>query len=396
MFTLNNEIYRNLEEQVQKNKEDIAAHWEVDRVLADYGIKVIGRLNTAEEIPPRSAGTGDFGDAYLIGTNPPYDVYIWTRPNIDLGQLNPYWLNLGPIAIQGPQGETGPQGPKGEPGNTPKITVSEVIPVGFNSPGAYGDLWIIQGASPEENGNLYQFIQDEGWTLVGNINGPQGPVGRQGPIGPVGPRGPQGPKGDQGEPGEVIRVLGQLLNTSQLPPAESWEYRNSGYLIPNPTTRINHLWMINEDAESSSWFDAGAFAAGNRVIYDEASNTRGPYKLEIGAYLIMLDPNSQEVILTRGTGLLTKATDDIGTVTRGFSYGILTVSEPWQYNYRYGTSLSTLGPYKVGIIGFKGSSILKAEIFGASYTFNDISDLYLQVNSTSTSWVAAAHIYKIA
>ena len=394
MFTLNNEIYRNLEEQVQKNKEDIAAHWEVDRVLADYGIKVIGRLDTAEEIPPRSAGTGNFGDAYLIGTNPPYDVYIWTRPNIDLGQLDPYWLNLGPIAIQGPQGETGPQGPQGEPGNTPKITVSEILPGDFDPLGTDGDLWIIQRADPEDNGKLYQFIHDKGWTLVGSVNGPQGPVGKQGPRGPAGLQGPQGERGPKGEPGEVIRVLGQLLNIAQLPPAKDLEYKNSGYLIPNPTTRINHLWMINED-ESNSWFDAGAFAAGNRVIYDEASNTRGPYKLEIGAYLIMVSPNSQEVILTKGTGL-TKATDDVGNATRGFSYGILTVSEPWQYNYSYGTNLNTLGPYKVGIFGFKGTSILKAEFFGATYTFNDISDLYLQVNSYSTSWVAGVNIYKLA
>lgn len=33
MITVNNKQFRNLEEQVQKNKEDIAAHYEVDRVL---------------------------------------------------------------------------------------------------------------------------------------------------------------------------------------------------------------------------------------------------------------------------------------------------------------------------------------------------------------------------
>ena len=33
--------YRNLVEQVRKNQEDIARHYEIDRVLADWGIKVI-------------------------------------------------------------------------------------------------------------------------------------------------------------------------------------------------------------------------------------------------------------------------------------------------------------------------------------------------------------------
>lgn len=35
MITVNNKQYRNLEEQVQKNKEDIARYHEVDQVLAD-------------------------------------------------------------------------------------------------------------------------------------------------------------------------------------------------------------------------------------------------------------------------------------------------------------------------------------------------------------------------
>jgi hypothetical protein len=42
MYMMENSTFRNLEEQVQKNKEDIAKHYAVDRVLADFGIKVIG------------------------------------------------------------------------------------------------------------------------------------------------------------------------------------------------------------------------------------------------------------------------------------------------------------------------------------------------------------------
>lgn len=35
MITVNNKQYRNLEEQVQKNKEDIERYHQVDQVLAD-------------------------------------------------------------------------------------------------------------------------------------------------------------------------------------------------------------------------------------------------------------------------------------------------------------------------------------------------------------------------
>lgn len=35
MITVNNKQFRNLEEQVQKNKEDIERYHEVDQVLAD-------------------------------------------------------------------------------------------------------------------------------------------------------------------------------------------------------------------------------------------------------------------------------------------------------------------------------------------------------------------------
>lgn len=42
MLSINGKELRNLEEQVLKNKEDIAAHYNIDRVLANFGIRIVG------------------------------------------------------------------------------------------------------------------------------------------------------------------------------------------------------------------------------------------------------------------------------------------------------------------------------------------------------------------
>ena len=162
----------NLQEQVQKNKEDIANHYNIDRVLANFGIKVIGQVSTEAQLP--LPFNGDYGDAYAVGTSEPYDFYIWTRADANSGHPEDYWFNVGGLTIvgpQGPQGEQGPQGPQGVPGP--------------------------QGPT--------------------GVQGPQGPQGPQGIQGLTGPQGPQGPKGDTGDVGGFININGILANANQLP-----------------------------------------------------------------------------------------------------------------------------------------------------------------------------------
>ena len=67
------------------------------------GIKVIGLVPTAEDIPE---GTYEYGDAYEVGTEPPYDLYIYTRPD---GKVHTegYWFPVGKFPMPGPQGPKG-------------------------------------------------------------------------------------------------------------------------------------------------------------------------------------------------------------------------------------------------------------------------------------------------
>ena len=170
MFQINNKEFRNLEEQVQKNKEDIQRHYEMTRVLDDFGIRVIGRLDTKEELDAVPTDNLQYGDAYAIGAEPPYNFYIWTRPNNE--SATAYWFEMGELAISGPEGK----------------------------PGAY-----ITGISIDPNTFYPTFTLSNGNTITvpTSIRGSRGPVGPKGEsvVGPRGPAGPAGSIGPRGEPG---------------------------------------------------------------------------------------------------------------------------------------------------------------------------------------------------
>ena len=100
-------------------------------ILGFYG--TLSALQAAVQTPAA-------GDAYGVGAEAPYDIYIFD------GVTNA-WINNGPLqGAKGDKGDPGEQGPRGEPGET----------------------------------------------------GPQGPTG---PQGKTGPQGPTGPAGDNGAPG---------------------------------------------------------------------------------------------------------------------------------------------------------------------------------------------------
>ena len=209
----------NLQEQVQKNKEDIANHYNIDRVLANFGIKVIGQVSTEAQLP--LPYNGDYGDAYAVGASEPYDFYIWTRADANSGHPEDYWFNVGGLTIvgpQGPKGEQGPQGPQGVPGP--------------------------QGPT--------------------GAQGPQGPQGPQGIQGLTGPQGPQGPKGDTGDVGGFINIYGILANASQLPTPASLNNLTIAYLV-GASTPYDLYVQIGSTSATATWNNAGPFNAATLV-----------------------------------------------------------------------------------------------------------------------------------
>ena len=100
-------VYRNLQEQVGKNKEDIEAFKKGQRVLAQFGIKMVGRATTVMDIPTVDAYKGsnpnwDYGDAYAVGTKTPYTYYLLTRADEDTP--TDYWFPVGLFPAPGPKG----------------------------------------------------------------------------------------------------------------------------------------------------------------------------------------------------------------------------------------------------------------------------------------------------
>lgn len=217
MLTFDGKQFRNLEEQVLKNADDINYLINEQGVLNQFGIKVVGQVDYLNSMPTVGEYKTDYpsweyGDAFAVGTVSPYSLYILTRANDN--NPNDYWFNIGLFPMPGSQGPKGDKGDTGARG-----------PIGLQGP---------QG-----------------------VQGIQGPTGAQGPIGQTGPQGVQGPKGDtgeKGEPGESFKIVGSLATTGQLPtPTE--DIRTNAYLIPD-SNGYNHLWVIT-GTTTLVWTDAG-------------------------------------------------------------------------------------------------------------------------------------------
>lgn len=203
MIVIKGKEYRNLEEQVLKNKDDI----DTTKQLSMLGIKVVGQVETAEEIP---AGEYDYGDSFLVGEEAPFDLYVWTRGNEQTP--SDHWTNLGPMNL------IGPQGPKGDKGET----------------GARGP----QGP---------QGIQ--------GIPGPKGDKGDKGDTGQTGAQGPMGPTGT------AVHIVGSVESSSQLPQPITLLDLTSAYLVgSNPY----HLYIqVGTTPATAIWTDMGAFNLGD-------------------------------------------------------------------------------------------------------------------------------------
>ena len=214
MLTRDGKQYRNLEEQVLKNKSDIEFMLEQEGVLNEFGIKVVGEGNTVADLPDASTYQGEYGDAYAIGESSPYTLYIWTRANGT--HPSAYWFNIGQFPL------AGPQGPKGEDG----------------APGAQGPTGATGPQGPQ---------------------GPTGATGAQGPQGPQGPQGiqgPQGPQGAKGDPGEPFVIAGKLASTNLLP-NPSTVGRNTAYLIPDSAEPGTYDMYVITGTDTLMWDNAG-------------------------------------------------------------------------------------------------------------------------------------------
>ena len=183
-YVYDNKTYRNLQQQVKENMENIAELQDLKLV----GIDVNGIVPDYNSLP----SSAEQGQLYAVGSASPYELYVYNNSSwVDFGEFP----KAGPKGDQGPQGEpgrqgqrglTGPQGPRGYTGAPG--TPGQVGPQGEK--GTKGDT----GPQGPKG--------DKGDTGPQGPRGIRGNQGLQGPEGPQGPIGPEGPKGDKGDTGE--------------------------------------------------------------------------------------------------------------------------------------------------------------------------------------------------
>ena len=237
-IVIDKKIYRNIQEQVEKNKRDIAAWTNIQFTLNNFGITVLGRVAAEADIPE---GTYSYGDAYLVGETEPYDIYIYTRDEED-GEF----IDMGPLSIVGPTGAKGDQGDAG------------TIEVGSVSAGEPGTNPIVTNSGTAQNAVL-NFVIPKG------DKGDTGAQGNAGPKGDTGERGPIGLTGPQGDPGQSFMIIATITNTSQLPdPTQTprnyaYVYKDGDQLTPDL------IYFITGEVGSEVWSYASFAQTGTTV-----------------------------------------------------------------------------------------------------------------------------------
>lgn len=184
MLKYGNKEFRNLQEQVLANMRNIEDIIKGQPIMATYTLHIVGSLESESDLPDPLSYEGEYGDAYIVGTTSPFDVYIFGKEyeNEDA----PSWIGLGPVWVEGPQGETGPQGPQGIQGLKGDKGDSATITVGTTTTGAAGS-----DASVTNSGTAS--------AAVLNFTIPQGIQGEKGDKGDTGLGVPEIQSGDAGK-----------------------------------------------------------------------------------------------------------------------------------------------------------------------------------------------------
>ena len=218
--------FRNLEEQVEKNAQDIQDFKDGNQSIAEFGITVLGVLETSADLPEMG---DDYGDAYLIGYAAPYDLQIWTR---DVKNNTAKWVDMGSFPLAGPKGDKGAIGSIiNSAAGTPSSIPSSINDYYINT---ITGIWYT--VRKTTSGAL---VWQESFSLKGEkgdrgLQGLQGVKGDRGAQGPTGPIGPQGPKGDKGDTGSSFTIVAKVASTDNLPsPSAVKSYE--AYLVGNDT-----------------------------------------------------------------------------------------------------------------------------------------------------------------
>lgn len=191
------------------------------------------------------------GDAYGVGTEPPYHVYMYGATS--------GWVDYGSI-IQGPPGPQGAQGPQGLQG--------------------------IQGETGPQGIQGIQGIQGEpGPTGATGAQGEAGPQGETGPAGPAGPKGDTGATGPAGPAGEDAPDDYVLVQSNQPTSETNKLWIDSDQIPPVMVLTPDELPVVfNVTLLSSGWSNNEQTVSDNRLLVGNYVYTVGPDPSDIDGY----------------------------------------------------------------------------------------------------------------
>ena len=172
------------------------------------GFVLAGYYDTFTQLE-QSVPAPQAGDAYGVGTQAPYTVYIYDGAGggwVDNGTLQG---PKGDTGDTGPQGETGPQGIQGVQG---PAGAAATITVGTVSTGGPGTAATVTN-SGTTSAAVFNFQIPQGPKGDMGEQGPQGVKGDTGDAGPQGETGPQGIQGVQGPAGAAATITVGTVTT---------------------------------------------------------------------------------------------------------------------------------------------------------------------------------------
>ena len=264
--------------QIEKNRQDIEAIIN-DAVAFNYiGMKVVGQVNTADELPKKAdyeVWPFNYGDAFAVGTTDPYNYYLWTRA---FGaHLSDHWFNIGifpsPSTVPGPKGDTGETGP------APNLTIGTVTST-LSQPQV-----TIEGTSPN-------------YTLNFKLQ-----KGDKGDPGTNGRNGVDGRNGKDGTNAIIYTVKGAVDTVSQLPVATSVS-TDTAYLVKDGSL----LYGIMVQNGTNIWYNYGPTSVGPRGPAGVGTTDLTQVQFPEGAHTITL--NDTDGLSIVGTGKFSYGTND--------------------------------------------------------------------------------------
>lgn len=264
--------------QIEKNRQDIEAIIN-DAVAFNYiGMKVVGQVNTADELPKKAdyeVWPFDYGDAFAVGTKDPYNYYLWTRA---FGAyLSDHWFNIG--VFPGPSTVPGPTGATGATGPAPNLSIGTVTST-LSQPQV-----TIEGTSPN-------------YTLNFKLQ-----KGDKGDPGTNGRNGVDGKNGKDGTNAVIYTVKGAVDTVSQLPVATSVS-TDTAYLVKDG----NLLYGIIVQDGTNIWYNYGSTSIGPRGPAGVGTTDLTQVNFPEGEHTITF--NDTDGLSVVGTGKFSYGTND--------------------------------------------------------------------------------------